>query len=188
MGKIAGSDSRIFDLNLGSPAVGAVADVHAAVTDNGSEQTITTGFTDPPTPRVISATSGGAAGDIGAIQVTVNGLDANGEAITEVLPVFTVDSATTVVGSRAFASITSVVIPAHDGTGATTSIGLGNSLGLGVLLTRNTVLGTFFGGVREATLPTVVFSSADVESNTILLDSTLDGSAVLVDYYEPSPV
>ncbi len=188
MSKITGSESRIFDLDLGSPALGGVADVLAAVTDDGTEQTITTGFTDPPTPRVISASSAGTAGDIKAIQVTVNGLDANGVAISEVLPVFTVNTATTVVGAKAFASITSVVIPAHDGTGATTSFGLGDILGLGVPLTRNSVLATFFGGVREATLPAVAFNGSAVESNTIDLDSALDGSAVLVDYYEPSPV
>jgi len=188
MSKIAGSESRVYGLDLGSPALGATDDVLAAVTDDGTEQTISTGFTDPPTSRVISATSGGTAADIKAIQVTVNGLDANGEAITEVLPVFTVNAPTTVVGAKAFASITSVVIPAHDDTGATTEFGLGDILGLGVPLTRNTVLATFFGGVLESTLPTVVFSASAVEGNTIDLNSALDGSAVLVDYYEPSPV
>ncbi len=187
MAKIAGSESRIYDLNLGSPAVGAVADVHAAVTDNGSEQTITTALTNPPEPRVITATTGGTNTDVKAIQVTVNGTDVNGVAITEDLPAFTVNVNGTVTGSKAFATVTSFVIPAHDGTGATTSLGLGDSLGLGVLLTRDTVLGTYFGGVRETTLPTVVFSSTLIEGNTILLDTTLDGSAVLVDYFEPSP-
>ncbi len=188
MGKIAGSESRVFDLDLGSPALGGVADVLAAVTDDGTEQTITTGFTDPPTPRVLTATSAGTAGDIGAIQVTVNGTDEFDEVLQEVMPVFTVDTATTVTGSKVFKTITSVVIPAHDGTGATTSFGLGDTLGLGVLLTRNSVLATFFNGVLESTLPTVNFNSTDIESNSILLNSALDGSAVLVDYYEPSPV
>ena len=188
MSKITGSESRIFDLDLGSPALGGVADVLAAVTDDGTEQTITTGFTDPPTPRVISASSAGTTTDIKAIQVTVNGTDEFDEPLTEVLPIFTVNTATTVTGLKVFKTITSVVIPAHDGNEATTSFGLGNTLGLGMLLTRNSVVGTFFGGVREATLPTVNFSASAIESNSILLDSALDGSAVLVDYYEPSPV
>ena len=188
MGKITGSESRIFDLDLGSPDLGLVADVHAAVTDDGTEQTITTGFTDPPTPRVLTATSGGTTTDIKAIQVTVNGTDEFDAVLQEVLPVFTVNTATTVTGSKVFKTITSMVIPAHDGTEATTSLGSGDTLGLGILLTRNSVLGTFFGGVRESTLPTVNFNAADIESNSILLDSALDGSAVLVDYYEPSPV
>lgn len=188
MGKIAGSESRVYGLDLGSPAVGAVANVHAAVTDNGSEQTITTGLTNPPTPRVLTVSAAGTANDIKAIQVTINGTDEFDEALTEVMPAFTVNTAGTKTGVKVFKTVTSVVIPAHDGNGATTAVGLGNTLGLGVLLTRDTVLGTFFGGVRETTLPTVNFNSGNVESNSILLDTTLNGSAVLVDYYEPSPV
>ncbi len=188
MGKIAGSESRVYGLDLGSPALGAVADVHAAVTDDGTEQTITTGFTQPPTPRNLTASSAGTTTDIKAIQVTVNGLDVNGEVISEVLPVFTVNTATTVVGSKVFASITSFVIPAHDGNEATTSLGLGAKLGLGILLARDTILAAFFGGVLEGTRPTVAFHASNVESNSVDLDSALDGSAVLIDYYEPSPV
>ncbi|KKK56325.1 hypothetical protein LCGC14_3065670, partial [marine sediment metagenome] len=96
MTKITGSESRIFDLDLGSPDLGLVADAHAAVTDDGTEQTITTGFTDPPTPRVLTATSGGTTTDIKAIQVTVNGTDEFDAVLQEVLPVFTVNTATTV--------------------------------------------------------------------------------------------
>lgn len=188
MSKIAGSESRVYDLDLGSPELGLVADIHAAVTDDGSEQTITTGLTQPPTPRVVTASSAGTAGDIKAIQVTVNGTDEFDQVLQEVLPVFTVNTATTVTGSKVFKTITSFVIPAHDGTGATTSLGSGDTLGIGVLLTRDTVLGAFFGGVLETTRPTVNFNGSDIESNSILLDSALDGSAVLVDYYEPSPV
>ena len=188
MSKITGSESRIFDLDLGSPALGGLTDVLDPITDDGTEQTITAGITDPPTPRVLTASSDGTQGDIKAIQVTINGTDEFDEPLTEVMPIFTVNLETTVTGLKVFKTVTSVVIPAHDGNGATTEIGLGPTLGLGVLLTRDTVLGTFFGGVKEATLPTVNFDADDVESNSILLDSTLDGSAVLVDYYEPSPV
>ncbi len=182
---ITGARSRMLQTDLGSPALGAVADVHAAVTDNGTEQTITTGITDPPTVRNVTATSGGTAGDIGAIQVTVNGTNKDGKVIAEVLPIFTVDTATTVVGSKAFATVTSIVIPAHDGLGATTSVGLGAKLGTGVLLVRDTVEAVHFGGVRETTRPTVALSGTVLESNTVILNSALDGSAVLVDYFRP---
>lgn len=186
MGIKAGAASRIFQKSLGSPALGGVADVLAAVTDDGTEQTITTGFTQPPTPRTVSASSAGTAGDIKAIQVTVNGLDENGGVISEVLPIFTVNTATTVQGAKVFASITSFVIPAHDGNGATTSLGLGDILGLGFVHPRDTVLRTFFNGVKEGTDAAVTFNSTDVESNTIDLNSALDGSEVLVDYYKPA--
>ena len=183
MSTIAGARSRVLKTILGSPALGAVADVLAAVTDDGTEQTITAGITDPPTPRNVTASSGGTAGDIKAIQVTVHGTNEDDAVINEVLPVFTVDSATTVVGSKAFKTVTSVVIPAHDGTGATTSVGLGAKLGMGVKLSRDAIVAAFLNGVFETTRPTIAFSSTVIESNTADLDSALDGNEVIIDYY-----
>lgn len=184
MSKITGGSQRVKSKSLGSPAVGATTAVHAAVTDNGSPQTITTGITNPAVPRNVTATAGGTAGDIKAIQVVVSGTNADGEAITETLPAFTVDTAGTVVGSKAFATITSIVIPAHDGTGATTAVGTGAKLGLGERLTRDTVLNAYLAGVREATRPTVVFDDDETEKNVVTLNSTLNGTAVIVDFYE----
>jgi hypothetical protein len=183
VGKIEGSGTRVVRALLGSPAVGSTTAVHAAVTDDGTEQTISTAITDPDVPRNITATAGGTAADIAAIQVTVNGTDGDGVAITEDLPAFTENTAGTVVGSLAFASVTSIVIPAHDGTGATTAIGTGAKLGLPVPLAYDTVVAAHFGGVRESTRPTVTTSSSATSGNTIALNSTLDGSAVAVDYY-----
>ena len=185
MGTDVGKRSRVLTRNLGSPVVGAVAAVLAAVTDDGTEQTISSGFTDPDVPRNITATAGGTATDIKAIQVTINGTNESGEVITEDLPAFTVNTAGTVVGSLAFKTVTSVVIPAHDGTGATTSIGHGAKLGLGVILDRDTIVNAYFGGVLEGTRPTVAFDDAEMDKNLVTLNSTLDGSEVLVDYYLP---
>lgn len=179
-------DNRISDVhsvNLGSPAVGATTAVHAAVTDTGEDQEITTGITSPAVPRNITATAGGTAGDIKAVQVIVEGTNMDGETITETLPAFTVNTAGTVVGSKVFKTVTKVTIPAHDGTGATTAIGTGAKLGLPVKLSRNTVIAAFLDGVRESTAPTVTFSSTAIESNTVTLSSTLAGTAVIVDYY-----
>lgn len=179
---IPGARRRVGSAALGSPALGATTAVHAAVTDNGAPQTITTGLTNPAVPRNITATAGGTGTDIKAIQVVVNGTNIQGETITETLPAFTVDTAGTVVGSKAFATVTSVVIPAHDGTGATTAIGTGAKLGLPERLSRDTVEAAYFNGVIEATRPTVAFSSSALESNTVQLNSALNGSAVVIDY------
>lgn len=173
------SESRGFIAHYSdSPAAESTTGVHAAVTDNGSEQTITTGITDPDVVRNVTATAGGTAGDIKAIQVVVTGTNIAGEVITETLPAFTVNTAGTVVGSKAFKTITSITIPAHDGTGATTAIGTGSKLGLSHRLPLNTVLAgmTTFNGTREGVEPTVAVSSSAVESNTVDLDSALDGS------------
>jgi len=158
--------------------LGAVAAVHAAVTDNGSDRTITTSITNPGVPRNITATAGGTSADVKAIQVIITGTNANNEVITETLPAFTVNTTGTVVGNKAFATVTSIFIPAHDGTGATTSIGTGAKLGLDHKLDLNTVDLAFLGGVKEGTLPTVTVSSTALESNTASLNSLLNGTQV----------
>lgn len=172
----------IQSYDAGSPAVGATTAVHAAVTDTGSDQVVTTGITNPPVPRNVTATAGGTATDVKAIQVIVAGTNINNEAITETLPAFTVNTTGTVTGSKAFKTITSITIPAHDGTGATTAIGTGAKLGLPSKLSRNTVLAAYLNGAREGTPPTVAVSASAVESNTATLASTLDGTAVVIDY------
>lgn len=178
--------SRAFLAHFQVSAAHAVAasntGVHAAVTDTGAPQTITTGLTSPAVPRNITATAGGTAGDIKAIQVTVTGTNFQDEVISETLPVFTVNTAGTVEGAKAFKTVTSVTIPAHDGTGATTAIGWGDKLGLPDMLPHNTVLHAFLADVREATAPTVVADADEVEKNTVDLNSALNGTAVDIYY------
>ncbi len=157
----------------GAPAVADTDGILAAVTDTGAEQVITTGLNTPEVPRNITATSGGTAGDIKAVQVTVVGTDVEDNVITEVLPAFTVNTATTVSGLKAFKTVTSITIPAHDGTGATTAIGFGDVLGLNHRLSRNTVKDAFLNGTLEGTAPTVVVNASNIENNTADLDGTL---------------
>ena len=159
-------------------ALGVVTAVHAVIEDNGTEQTITTGLTNPDVTRVITASAAGTSADIKAIQVVVNGTNDNDEVITETLPVFTVNTAGSVTGSKAFKTVTSVVVPAHDETGATTKIGVGAVLGIPYKLDHNTVLNTYLDGVLEGTDATVTTSKTAIESNTIDLNSDLDGSQV----------
>lgn len=150
----------------------------AAVADDGTQQEITTNITNPSTPKNITATAGGTATDIGAIQVIVEGTNFADEVITETLPAFTVDTAGTVSGSKAFKTITKVTIPAHDGTGATTEIGFGEVLGLPYKLEHNTVLKSYLNNTLEGTNPTVTTSETNIEDNTLKLNSSLDGTAV----------
>jgi len=170
--------------SVGAAGVPVVADTNGilpAVTDTGADQVITTGINFPDVPRNITATAGGTAGDIKAIQVIIAGLDEGGKAITETLPAFTVNTAGTVVGAKAFAKVTSITIPAHDGTGATTAIGFGDVLGLGVHLSRNTVQRAFLNKVLESTAPTVAFSATVLDGNTIDLNSALASTPVTVE-------
>lgn len=164
---------------LGSPALGTTAAVHAAM-DGAAHIGVTTGITNPDVPRNVTATAGGTATDIKAVSVTVVGTNIEGDVITEVLPAFTVDTAGTVVGSKAFKTITSISYPAHDGTGCTVSIGLGSKLGLPFRLSYNLILRALLNGAVEATAPTVAVNQSFIESNTVQLATALNGTPVVV--------
>ena len=185
MPTIQGSESRVRTLAVGSPALGAVAAVHAAaaVLATGGPQVISTSITNPDICRNVTATTSGTAADVAAVAVTVTGTNAHGDTITETLPVFTLNTATTVVGSKAFQTVTSYSVPAMDGTGATVAIGTGAKLGLPEKLATNSVIAAHLATVKEGTAPTVAFSATAVESNTVSLNSALNGTAVIVDYY-----
>jgi hypothetical protein len=179
---ISGARSVEYSFPAGSPALGATTAVHAAVTDTGVQQVVTTGITSPAVCRNVTATAGGTSTDIKAIQVIVAGTDINDAPITETLPAFTVDTAGTVVGSKAFKTVTSITIPAHDGTGATTAVGTGAKLGLPRRLTRNSVIAAFLNGVKEGTAPTIVTDATNASGNTATLNSALNGNAVVIDF------
>ena len=168
-----------FQIPALSATVAAPAGVHAAnATSSTVVTTITTAITNPSVPRNITATAGGTAASIAAVQVTINGTNYADEAISEVLPVFTVDTAGLVTGSKAFKTVTSIVIPIMDGAGATVAIGFGEKLGLPFKLAHNTVLKTFFDNTVEATAPTVTVSPTVLCSNTIDLNTALNSKVV----------
>jgi hypothetical protein len=187
-GKYQQGRSRVLSYTLGAPALGTNTAVHAAVTDTGVQQVVTTGITNPDVARNITATSGGTSADIKAVSVTVAGTNIWGDAITEVLPVFTVNSATTVVGLKAFATVTSITIPAHDGTGATTAVGTAVTadlrLGLPVTLPRKTFVNLFVDDVVDTIADSAV-DSDEVEKNWVEPTTAADGTKVFVlDYYK----
>jgi hypothetical protein len=158
--------------------VADIAGVLLAVTDTGVEQVITADIIGLSVPKNITATAGGTAADVGAIQVIVEGTNYDDEVITETLPAFTVDTTGSVAGSKAFKTVTQITIPAHDGVLATTSIGFGEVLGLPTKLAHNTVLKSYFDNIEESTPPTVVVSSTTLEDNTIDLNSVLDSKVI----------
>jgi hypothetical protein len=164
---------------------GAVDAVLAAFTDKGVQTAINKAvITNPDVPRNITATAGGTNTDIKAVQPIVRGTNENGAAISETLPAFTVDTAGSVVGNKAFKTVDWVEIPPHDGNGATVSFGTGAKLGLGAKLSRSSVLMSFLNGVREAALPTVAISATVIESNTAQLGSALNGTDVMIYFIE----
>lgn len=170
----------------GAPGAADADGVMSALTDDGSEAVVSEGasINSLDVPRNITATAGGTAADIKAIQVTIDGEDMEGNSISEDLPAFTVNSAGIVVGSKIFAKVTQITIPAHDGTGATTAIGFGDKLGIDKRLGRNSVYAAYLNNVREGTAPTVTVNASDLESNGATLDSTPTATPVRLDYAE----
>lgn len=178
----AQAPSRIYCADLGSPA--AADDDYLVESTNMKVGTYTLAHTNSPdVARNVTVTHAavGAADTLGTI--TVTGKDLSGAVISEVI---TPQADATVQGAKAFKEYTSVV-----GAGwvinqgnDTIKVGYGNKLGLPITLSRDSVLNAFLNGVRESTRPTVTFNATTISVNTIELDSALNGSAVLVDYYE----
>ena len=168
-----------FQVAAALATVASATGIHAAIACSaGATTVVTTAITNPSVPRGVTATAGGTAGDIKAVQVTITGTNYADEVITEVLPVFTVDTAGTVTGNKAFKTITSISIPAMDGAGATVAIGFSEKLGLPYKLALNTVLATYFDSAIEGTAPTVTVSSTDIDGNTFDLNTALNGKVI----------
>ncbi len=171
-----------FQVAAALATVASATGIHAAITCSATlTTTVTTAITNPSVPRNITATAGGTAIDIKAVQVTITGTNYADKVITETLPVFTVDTAGTVTGNKAFKTVTSISIPAMDGAGATVAIGFGEKLGLPYMLAHDTVFATYLDNVKEGTAPTVAVSATAIESNTIDLNSSL--ASKVVDVY-----
>jgi len=132
-----------------------------------------------PCARNVTATVAcETAANIDAVKVKIYGTNIADEAIDEELAAFTDNTPGAVTGAKAFKTITSVVIPAMDGADVTVDIGWGDILGMPVVFDHNSVLYATLNHVRQTTAPTVMYSSTAVESNTIDLDSALDGTEV----------
>jgi len=151
--------------------------IHAAVTDTGIQQVITTAINNPSVARNITATVGGTGANITAVQVIIVGTNYDGSSITETLPAFTAATPGTVQGLKAFKTITSITIPAC-GVGVTIAIGFGEVLGLPCKLAHNTVFGAYLNNVKEVTAPTVITNATTIENNTIKLNSALNSQIV----------
>ena len=176
--EIEGSAKRIFSKALGTPDALSADGCHAALSLTSGVQTVTIGITDPDMPRNVTLVASAAqTGD-----VVVTGTDENGVAVSDTI---TINGAATVQGVKAFKAVAQIVYPVISNGGADISIGYGDKLGLGILLSRDSIIHAFFGGVLEGTRPTVTFSSTVLASNTALLNSATNASsAVIIDYYE----
>ncbi len=128
-------------INLGNPAVGSSAAVHAAVTDTGSTIHITTAITNPDFPRAILLTPGGTTANVTATTCDITGTDCNDNPLFETTPPFTAGQATAVTTVNAFKTVTAID---QRTTGASVTIAYGTTtkVGLGALLSMSGALDT----------------------------------------------
>lgn len=164
----AADTDGIFD---GIAAEGAEGD---AVTATPESDTF---VAQPPCARNVTVTvAATTAGDVKAAAIVVTGKNLAGDTITEsFLP--TADTPATLIGAKAFASVTSVAVPAQDGASVTVDVGFGQLIGLPYKLAKKLVLVTLNDGVVD-TAPTLAISTTALESNTVDFNGSLDGSVM----------
>ena len=153
-------------------AAGA-ANVLAATALTTAAQDIITGITQPPTPRVLSIT-GSASTAVGNVVIT--GTDAAGEALSETL---TSTGEATVVGTKAFATVTKITLPALAGAnGETISVGLSHAFGLPYKLPFDTVLKIYNNGTETTVVAGSSFSASSLADNYIKPTAALSGNQI----------
>lgn len=180
MTKIAGASSRVLSLALGLAALGVNSAVLADTAMAEEDVTVVTVFAAQPDVARNVTVKGNDANVTG--DVLIEGTNAGGEPISETIAL---NGANVVAGNKAFKTVTRVTLPAWAVANTErVRIGTGAKLGLPVKLSRNSVIFAFLGGAREGAAPTVAVSAAALESNTLTLNSALNGSAVIVDLYE----
>jgi len=159
-----------------SATAAGAANVLAATALTTTTKIVTTGITQPPTPRVLSAT-GSAALMTG--NVVIDGTDAAGVAITNTIAI---SGTSTVSGDVAFATVTKITLPAYTTADTETiSVGLAGAFGLPYKLPYDTVLKIYRDGTATTSTTGTSFSATVLSSNYIV--PTLALNAKQIDVY-----
>jgi hypothetical protein len=179
--------SAVIKVSLGSPAVSvttavATAQAIAGEADLTLDGTLAAaGVVTFVTARNTQAVSTDAADTTQTLHIV--GTNILNLPMSETLAL---NGLTPVIGKKAFKTITQV----HASAACTGNISVGNSTALGLpfqLTAKSDLVGTWFNDILEATLPTIALGDATAVSattgdtrGTLILNSTLDGSAVAV--------
>lgn len=162
-----------FQVSAANAVAASNTAVLAATTLTAAVQAVTTNITSPAVPRNIKIV-GNAAGIAG--NVIIKGTNYNSDSITETIAL---NGTTAVEGNKAFRNVTEIDLPVKtNASGDTVSVGFGEKLGLPFKLAHNTALMAFLDNTKESTATTVTVSSTTLESNTVKLDSSLNGKVV----------
>lgn len=161
---------QVAFVTISNAALGTTTKIHAAYTlDAVDPKVVTTNITNPDVPRNLTVT-GNQAGVAG--NVVIVGTNMADETITETI---VAANNTTVVGNKAFKTVTQITFPALVGAGDTISVGTGAKLGLPYKLKYACqVHNAIFNGADETIVAQAVSPTA-VDGNTITLTNALDG-------------
>lgn len=170
----------IVHVDLGSPAVEDTDWIVASADMKVGAYTLAHTAPDVPRNITVKVTATDAADTMGTVVVV--GTNMNGEALTETI---TPSAGSTVAGTKAFKTVTSVT-----GAGWVTGggadkieVGFGAKVGLPDKLPSNTVLAAILDGTREGTAPTVTASSSDLSLNTVDFSTAWSSSKAAEVYY-----
>lgn len=166
----------------------AIATVAAVVTYSGTALNGVVGEAALAYPRNVTVTTGGATPADAPATATINGVDVNGSAISETITV--AQTAATAAGTKAFSKVTSIELPAADGTAATLEFGFGDLLGLSQpIKTRAGYTGSILEIEAGTATTTGAFADTTVgaPNGTYLPTTVPDGSTDYAVYYEYDP-
>jgi hypothetical protein len=148
--------------------------VHAGIAGatSATAQEITEDITNPPCARNIVVTPADTTADVKAGDVIVFGTNIKDEPISETFA-FLANASDAVTGSKAFKTVTKIVVPQQDGTGCTFKVGYGTKFGLPYLLDAVPAALCWFNKVFESTFPTFATDIDEIEKNTFTINGTL---------------
>lgn len=167
---LVGADPNAFVLSLASVA--------APVTLDGVALDGVIGGSVFNPPRTVTESTAGATAADAPATATINGEDVDGNVLQEILTL--AQTAATVETTKAFAKITSIVMPAADGTGALLEFGFGDGTGLKVKpkvrVGGVSILNENVNGAVPATAGVFATPTAAPPNGTYLPNSVPDGA------------
>ena len=157
----------------------AAGGCHASITALATVQTITDGITQPTTPRNVTITTAKGGGTNMSGNVVVTGTNIWGQTITDTLAE---GADGLVAGTKAFKTVTSILVPVRIQASDAVTVGYGDSLGVDVFLPNTSCcIKQTKDGVAD-TLPTVSCDADEIEKNTILCATALNAQ-VMIAYF-----
>jgi hypothetical protein len=131
--------------------------VHAAVTlGNGVTTTVNTNITNPDFARALTIKGAMSGGSLTG-NVVITGTDIRGNAISNTIAL---NDNATVIGTKAFKTISSILLPARVTAGDTVSIGISDKLGLEMIPKLAVAISAHHDATLEGTLPTITVGAS----------------------------